>query len=229
VQYGKQLVDLVNSTSNSATVQTRVEASAYFLILRGDLSFERSQWSSGLDLLSVVRDLLTHISQCSPTAHGQALANEWLDDVEPIARYCAYQLGIQGNIVDITLGRVAEAKGKVLDGYDALVGELRASRSLDETVKGVADISWRGRTINVRNVELADVTSRVEAALTSLDVDQPESAEPKRVRSKVLDQRGRPARFDKALATLREAEDVSRRLVEDNQVRNFVTYFHTCR
>jgi signal recognition particle subunit SRP68 len=222
VQYAQHLVQLLESPAVSASLESRVEATAYLLILRGDLAFERAHWATGLDQLSVARDLLTHISQRSPTAHGQALANEWLDDVEPIARYCAYQLGRQGDIAQITQEQAAEANATVLNNYDALVEELKASRPLQDTAKGGdVDIHWRGRHIPVRNAELANITNKVKADLADLAAaeEMPQlPVTPKRARRKVAERRGRPARFDKALATLGEAEEVSRRLVEDNQV-----------
>jgi signal recognition particle subunit SRP68 len=225
VQHAQHLVELLESPAVSAGLESRVEATTYLLLLRGDLAFEGAHWASGLNQLSVARDLLTHISQRAPTAHSQALANEWLDDVEPIARYCAYQLGQQGDIAQITRERVAQASASVLSNYDALVDELKASRPLDDGAKDNVDVDWRGRQIPVRNAELADITSKVKAVLSDL-TERPEPGVPKRARRKVAERRGLPARFDKALTILGEAEEVSRRLVEDNQVRRIQL---TCR
>lgn len=195
--------------------------------MKGSLSFERAKHEEGLKALGVAWELLGKLAETAESAGDEALTNEVIDEVEPMLRFCAYSLQKD---TSRGMGEVARevtgAEGpKEVQGWEELLAELEASggREKRETI----ELSWRGREIPVRNVELVAVVAKVTAALKTLENDADagkEGKERKKGARKVIMGAKRMAAYDRALLVLSEGEEVARQLVEDNKVCFFL-YF----
>lgn len=225
VARAESLVSLLTALGSRVSVQDRAQAAAYELVLRGTLSFEQKKHQDGLNTLAVAHQLLATLASTAPTAHGEALANEMIDDVEPMLRFCAYSLQIdtsQGTaaLVEQTAAKEQE---RLVPGFGELVAALESASR--EQQRETVELSWRGAAIPVRNAQLVDVVVKVKAALATLEADkdlaQGSSRKTKKSGAKreVMGAR-RMGTYDKALLILGEGEDVARQLVEDNKVRS---------
>lgn len=216
------------AVSGRLSVSQRGQVAAYFLVMKGSLAFERAKHEEGLEALSVAWELLGKLAETAESAGEEALMNEVIDEVEPMLRFCAYSLqkDIASGMGDVAR-EVTGAEGpKLVEGWAALLAELEASggREKRETI----ELSWRGREIPVRNVELVGVVAKVTAALKTLENDVEagkEGKERKKGARKVIMGAKRMATYDRALLVLSEGEEVARQLVEDNKVRSS---WHSC-
>ncbi|KAL8293159.1 hypothetical protein RQP46_000853 [Phenoliferia psychrophenolica] len=203
----------------------RAQAAAYSLVLKGSLAFEQKKHEAGLGALAVAHQLLATIAACAPTAHAEALANEMIDELEPMLRFCAYSLGLDTSKGSAQLVESVARKEQagLVPGYEALVAELEATRS--EGKRESVELSWRGQVIPIRNAQLVDVVSKVKAALATLEADKDATASKSHssklkksgAKKEVMGAR-RMGTYDKALLVLGEGEDVARQLVEDNKI-----------
>lgn len=189
-------------------------------MLKGSLAFEKNKHEEGLAALSLAHALLSRIASSSETAHGEALANEWIDDIEPMLRFCAYslQLDISSGTETLIAETARKEESRLYKGYDALVEELEkgGGRLKRETV----ELKWRGRDIPVRNAQLVGVMLKVNTTLKGLEADKDVgSSQKKKVagRKEVMGAK-RMATYDRTLLVLSEAEEVARQLVEDHKV-----------
>lgn len=195
------------------------QAAAYHLLMKGSLAFEQAKHREGLDALSVAHSLLTKLAETAETAHAEALANEMIDEVEPMLRFCAYKLELDTSrgVCELAEETAAEQQDKLVEGYSQLVAGLeeQGKKSQREAV----ELSWRGAHIPVRSAELVGVVLKVKQALASLEADRNIGADKKKKSAKkdVMGAR-RMGTYDKALLVLSDAEEVARQLVEDNKV-----------
>lgn len=135
-----------------------------------------------------------------------------VDLVEPMLRFCAYELGLDTSRgFEALVKEQLDAGAKVqVEGYDALVealssssGEGGASGSKDKV-----EVVWRGKEVPVRSAQLVEVVAKVQAALAGLS----ESKSGKGIGAK------RMGAFDKALGVLAEGEEVAREIRDSNKV-----------
>lgn len=190
------------------------QATAYALLLKGTFAFQTASHSAGLSSLALAHDLLSRLAAAAGTAQDEARASEVLDLVEPMLRFCAYELGQDASrgfepLVQAQLA--GGAKGQV-DGYDALVESLAAGQRSGASASGSKDkvsVVWRGKEVPVRSAQLVEVVAKVQTALAGLS----ESKSGKGIGAK------RMGAFDKALAVLAEGEQLAREIKDANRVR----------
>ncbi|GAA5842003.1 hypothetical protein JCM9279_002753 [Rhodotorula babjevae] len=223
-----QSPDLASRLSAAHVAQVQ----AYALVQRGTVAFERGKHADGLAALSSAFEVLGRIAETAPSATDEALANELMDEVEPMLRFCAYRLGL-----DTASGVASIAKDVAGRDMSALVPEWDAlsAKLGDEGQQGEresVEIRWRGEVVPVRNAELVGPALKVQEALASLREDEKrskkvggEGAQGKRKadgqgqggKKDILGAR-RMGTYDKALLVLSDAEAVAHQLVEDNQI-----------
>ena len=189
--------------------------------MKGSLAFEQGKHQDGVNALSVAHTLLSKLAETAETAHSEALANEMIDDVEPMLRFCAYKLGLDTSqgVAELAEQTSAEQQDQLVEGYSQLVKGLEENgqNSQRETV----ELSWQGSQIPIRSAELVGVVLKVKQALASLEADRgtaKSSAKQKGGRKDVMGAR-RMGTYDKALLVLSDGEEIARQLVEDNKVR----------
>lgn len=194
---------------------------AYHLALKGTLAFEKDKHEEGLQVLSVAYVLLNLISSESATAQEEALANEMMDEVEPMLRFCAYslRLDISSGVAGIAKETCEAHKLAFVSDWEILVAGLKEQGGKISREK--VELVWRGEEIVVRNVELVKVVLGVQEAIKSLEMEQ-HDVKGKKVKSggkkKELMGARRMGVFDKALSVLADAEEKARQLMEDNKV-----------
>lgn len=227
VMHASNLKDVAASPKLELSRAQQGQATAYWLYMKGSLAFEQGKHKDGLDALSVAHTLLTKLAETAETAQAEALANEVIDDIEPMLRFCAYKLEIDTSrgVSHIAEQTASTERTKLVDGYDSLVKGLEEEGNA--TKRESVALRWRGKDIPVRNAELVDVVIKVQRALKSLQADQElagakstssgKKSKAKTGRTEVLGAR-RMGTYDKALLILSDAENVARQLVEDNKI-----------
>lgn len=226
----KDLLELSQSPSLSSRLSAEHvgQSQAYCLVLSGSLAFERGKYEEGLEALSAAYEVLSTLASTSESATDEALANEQLDEVEPMLRFCAYRLGkdTAAGVASISQEVAKEALPKLAPGWTEL--RTRLEEEGRQTQREAVEIWWRGELVPVRNAELVVAAVKVKAALASLEQDQAvgkkggDASEGKKKadgKKEILGAR-RMGTYDKALLTLSDAEAVAHQLVEDNKVRS---------
>lgn len=200
---------------------------AYALTMSGTSGFERGKSEEGLASLSAAHELLAKLATTAGSATEEALANEALDEIEPMLRFCAYRLGkdTSTGVASIAQEVAAEVLPRLVPTWDAL--RSRLDEQGQQSKKESVDIRWRGEAIPIRNAELVSAAAKVQDALAGLRADQAtseranstaEGKKPASDKKEILGSR-RMGTFDKALLVLGEAEATAAQLVEDNKVR----------
>ena len=229
----KQLVKLAQNDD----IRPRLSASqttqvyAYSLVMTGTAAFERGKHEEGLKVLSVAHEVLAKLASTAGSATEEALANEMLDEVEPMLRFCAYRLGKDTSTgVSTIAGQVAKTEiSSLVPSWDEL--RQRLDEAGQTSKKETVDIVWRGQEIPIRNAELVTAAAKVQSVLDSLRTDEAASSyskgsavaegkKPATSKKEILGSR-RMGTFDKALLVLSEAEATAAQLVEDNKVCSF--------
>ncbi|KAJ7151623.1 hypothetical protein C8R46DRAFT_1229155 [Mycena filopes] len=218
VSWSTQLLSLCQSLFASARLSAAhlLQVSVYTLILNGRFLRYRDEFDDALVQLSVARGLLDELASNAETSKEQALAAVFADDVGPEIRYCAHELG-RAKAYDID-GIVAELAGKhrneMVEGCDAILKKLKAEAegagAGSSSRKRLAELSWEGAPVPVRNPELVDVLLKVQEAETRLEQggDSKKSSSSKKG----------VAAYDAILLALSDAEEVARKLVEAHQL-----------
>ncbi|CAH7688259.1 expressed protein [Phakopsora pachyrhizi] len=157
-----KLVELVHQSGQSLH-----QVNAYVLYLRGLLDFELGRWKQGLDHLSVSCVIMKALGSIKgQLPREKALFYEWIDDLSPLIRYCAYKSDITNiDVEKFTLDRVRENSlgNKLVKSWDE-VEEFLESNADENRV----ELTWKGRSIPIRNSELVDLVSKVQAASKNL-------------------------------------------------------------
>lgn len=192
------------------------------LILNGRFLKYRDDFEDALVQLSVARGLLDELAGTVSTSRDQALAVLFADEIGPEIRYCAHELGREKayDVDGIVADYFPKNRNYIVEGCDALLAKLQSegdSAATGETRKKLRDLTWEGQPVPVRNPELVDVFLKVQEAEARLDGrasgEGSGSSNNKEIRSK----RG-VAAYDGILLALSDAEEVSRKLVEAQQV-----------
>ncbi|CEQ40675.1 SPOSA6832_02336 [Sporobolomyces salmonicolor] len=237
--HAQHLVDLsrIPSVSSRLSASHLGQIQAYYLVLTGSLAFERGKHDQGLKTLSVAYEVLGELAANAGSATDEALANEMMDEVEPMLRFCAYRLGkdTASGVAVIAKEIAAQEIGEKVDGWGALKARLEEEGK--EGKKEAIEVRWRGELIPVRNAELVSVAVRVKQALKTLEKDQAlakkggegsERQNKAEGKKEIMGAR-RMGTYDKALLVLSDAEQVASQLVEDNKVPSSrpLTLFHS--
>ncbi|GAA5953866.1 hypothetical protein JCM21900_005495 [Sporobolomyces salmonicolor] len=226
--HAQHLVDLsrIPSVSSRLSASHLGQIQAYYLVLTGSLAFERGKHDQGLKTLSVAYEVLGELAANAGSATDEALANEMMDEVEPMLRFCAYRLGMDtaSGVAVIAKEVAAQEIGEKVEGWAALKARLEEEGK--EGKKEAIEVRWRGELIPVRNAELVSVAVRVKQALKTLEKDQAlakKGGEGSQRQSKAEGKKEimgarRMGTYDKALLVLSDAEQVASQLVEDNKI-----------
>ncbi|GAA5991718.1 hypothetical protein JCM10908_001108 [Rhodotorula pacifica] len=224
----KELVDILQheDLSRRLSESQTTQAHAYALVMTGTAAFERGKHEEGLKVLSVAHEVLAKLASTAGSATEEALANEMLDEIEPMLRFCAYRLGKDTSTgVSTIAAQVAAGEiTSLVPSWDDL------QRQLDEagqtSKKETVNITWRGQEIPIRNAELVTAAAKVQGVLATLKTDEAaskkgstvaEGKKPAASKKDILGSR-RMGTFDKALLVLSEAEATAAQLVEDNKI-----------
>ena len=221
--HAAELLALVQSPDLASRLSAAhvAQVQAYALVQRGTVAFERNKHADGLAALSAAFEVLARIAETAPSATDEALANELMDEVEPMLRFCAYRLGLDtaSGVASIAKDVAGRDMGALVPEWDALSAKLGAEGQ--PGARESVEIRWRGEVVPVRNAELVGPALKVQDALASLREDEQrsgskggEGAQGKRKAA------GQGQGGKKEILVLSDAEAVAHQLVEDNQVRS---------
>ena len=218
VAWSSHLVTLARSlyASQALTARGLAEIEAYGLGLKGGLDFDRERWSDGLEFLAVGRVLTGVLAETAGSSKEEALCATSMDGLDPMIRYCGYQMRIGQEVdaaIEFACGEDTDAKERLVPGYDALVKALVASAEGQTDAQNALErIVWEGQEIKVRSVELVEGMIKVQRMTQVLGEAQGKGKTGGRKEMRA---------FDGVLGALSDAEDIARRLIDDSQVCAF--------
>ncbi|GAA96351.1 uncharacterized protein L969DRAFT_88801 [Mixia osmundae IAM 14324] len=194
---------------------TRVQARAYHSFLKGSLAIEQNDAKTASIQLALSRECFETLlgSQASDDArppdglqddHARAMAEEFLEDVEPLQRYATALASRAGSPVQVT----DELKETHSPGHAQLLSrcttQLREQNKAGKSEEaGPASIVWRDDRLPIRDPDLSRALAKALKSNEALTATRA---------GKIS-----LARFDRALAAWGAAEEFARQLVEDQE------------
>lgn len=215
VNWSTRLLSLCQTlyASSRISAENLIEVTVYSIILNGRFLRYRDDFEDGLIQLSVARGLLDNLADAAPTSRDRALATLFSDEIGPEIRYCAHELG-HARAYDIN-GIVAELfskyKNQIVESCEFLVEKLNSEQKASSK-SNLRERVWEGQPVPVRYPELVDAFVKVEAAELAL-----EKFEIKKSKTGVT-------AYDAVLASLSDAEEVARKLLESQQVNRLLPF-----
>jgi signal recognition particle subunit SRP68 len=177
------LVSLLDSNEQEDGSKVVLEARAYYCMMRGALEFESRKWEKCLEAYSEAHLLYTYFRKSSSAAQGDILNELLSNTVDPSIRYAAYQLRLPrtlsiSKIVSQFLPKDSPyATGVIEENPDILKeGSRDAKVELDGEVKDLPKtITWRNRTVNLEDANIAQALAAVRVAEQKLNAVQKSS------------------------------------------------------
>eukprot|EP00794_Sanderia_malayensis_P008838 gene8838-9784_t len=145
VAYAEELYNLCDCDKVDA--RTKLESQAYLFWMTANLKFELQDWQSAIDLYGKARTIYEKLASAF-IDDTKLLYLQRGEEITPNIRYCAYNLGEDSvDINDLVNLRMHAA------GQDLLVSKIDAaiSQTREKLASNVGEVSWRGRTVPVRN------------------------------------------------------------------------------
>ncbi|TFK22066.1 hypothetical protein FA15DRAFT_671954 [Coprinopsis marcescibilis] len=226
VNWSTQLLSHCQSLYNvdRLSAENLVQATVYTIILNGRFLRYRDEFEDALNQLSVARSLLDDLASAAATSRDQALAILFSDDISAEIRHCAHELG-RAKAYDID-GIVAELapqnRSNIVENSDALIAKLGSqgqAAAKGESRTKLKELTWEGEPVPVRSPELVDVLLKVQEAEARLSESQGSAAGTK---APAKSKKG-VAAYDAILLALSDAEELSRKLSEAQQLASSST------
>lgn len=206
VQHSQKLLEIVQHLFQSAaaiSASTYLQAEIYHSYIAGTHAFTLASSASsakstksegaspahtGASRLSTAYVLLETLASAAHRASDEALAFEFLDELEPMIRYCAYKadIGQDGSsprtvadtarligtpLVEKLTGTADSALDKAIEQYKheekrATTGKAGGSKGASG--EAIKEINWRDLHVPIRSAELSDALGKVQSALAKL-------------------------------------------------------------
>ncbi len=132
------------------------QAVAYDLPLKRTLAFQTNKHSPGLNALALAHDLLSRLAAAAGSAQDQTRVHKVVDQVEPMLRFCAYELALDTSRgFDALVGEQLGAEPRnLVDGYDALVdGLFSLGAEVSSSKEGRAQLAGQGDASQERTAD----------------------------------------------------------------------------
>ena len=196
-RHSKALVEAVRKLSLQPLQEA--EAVAYHLFLLSNYYFEKSAWHSAITSLNAAQSVLEPLAAKTGVQTSEAIAYELLDEIQPMIRVAT----AKGESPQASTEKSSTEAKATQDLVQPLLQNLQSTESQSSKVKHLTEVSWwNAETIPLRN---ADLARAVSSALQTADKD-------------IVPATDSLKRFDKSFNALSEAEDVARKIVDENQV-----------
>ncbi|EAU93341.1 hypothetical protein CC1G_08654 [Coprinopsis cinerea okayama7 len=217
VNWSTQLLSHCQSlyAADRLSAENLVQATIYTVILNGRFLRYRDDFEDALIQLCVARHLLDELASTAVTSRDQALAVLFADEISPEIRHCAHELG-RAKAYDID-GIVAELAPKhlnsIVENSDTLIAALKSqgqASSASESRTKLKELIWEDEPVPIRNPELVDVLLKVQDAKQRLSEAQASAHHAKSKKG--------VAAYDAILLALSDAEELSRKLSEAQQI-----------
>lgn len=197
--HSKALVEAVRKLSLQPLQEA--EAVAYRLFLLSNYYFEKGAWHSAITSLNAAQSVLEPLAAKTGVQTSEAIAYELLDEIQPMIRVAT----AKGESTQASTEKSSTESKATQDLVQPLLQELKSTESQSSKVKHLTEVTWwNAETIPLRN---ADLARAVSSALQTADKD-------------IVAATDSLKRFDKSFNALSEAEDVARKIVDENQVRD---------
>ncbi|KAJ3079824.1 signal recognition particle subunit srp68 [Quaeritorhiza haematococci] len=154
--------------------RTALDVQAYAALMAGYVLFEKQSWQEALDKFAAARTIYEKLASAG-TAQQEALCYSAMDTIDPNIRYCAYNLKLsKGQVADISALIEMRNKSAAADGgagLDLLASKVESllAQTRQERAATVQNISWRGRTVAIKNERLVDAVLSAQEAMQNLD------------------------------------------------------------
>ncbi|RUS23340.1 hypothetical protein BC937DRAFT_86974 [Endogone sp. FLAS-F59071] len=210
-QYSEQLVKLCAPKGGKVDGRTALDVQAYASLMSGYLLFEEQSWQAALDKFVAARTIYENLASAG-TPHQEALCNSAIDEIDPNIRFCAYRLRLGGASGTTSGARDAEElvtmlrkKGNVV-GIDLLEAQLEdaLAQTRQQRAESLTSITWRGRTVSLKNADLAVAILRAQEVTNELE-------------ERTSDTESQLELYDKVLEAYAEAEKVAKKAVKDDE------------
>lgn len=200
-----------------------LQAVIYTVIINGRFLRYREEFEDAVLQLSVARSLLDDLAASARTSRDQALAILFSDEIGPEIRYCAHELGrSKAYDVDSIVAELApKFRSVIVEDCDAIVHKLESGALAymkDGQRQKLRELLWEDQPVPVRNPELVDVLLKVQEAEDKLNQNASDSGTAGHKITQGKQSKKGVAVYDAILSALSDAEDVSRKLVEVQQV-----------
>ncbi|KAH8556197.1 hypothetical protein BGW37DRAFT_471473 [Umbelopsis sp. PMI_123] len=196
--YASQLSEVAEK--HSAESRTQLDVKAYSSLMNGYLKMEEQKWQVALDHYAAARTIYETLAKAS-NAHQETLCHSTIDEIDPSIRFCAHMLRSSGGTSQHDINDIVSAMGnKSAPGMDLLEAQLAevAAQSRQKRAQEMTSISWRHKTVELRNAELA------VSILKAQETAQGESG------SEV-------DRFDEVLSAWAEAEKAAKNAIKEDE------------
>ena len=215
-QTASHLVEILKSNeeipSHSRTVW---EARAYFCMLYGGLQFESRRWEGCLEAYSEAHVLYTVLGKSSVANLTDVFFELLSTTVDPSIRYAAYQLRLPRTlsitkIVVRFLKADSEFVREALAEDQSVLGEGNPStkRGADGELKALPKtISWRERTVNLEDANIAQALAAVSDAEQKLISTYTSNID--------MTQKERAAAYDEVLIPSQDAVDATKTAIDE--------------
>ena len=179
-QTAAHLVEVLHSSKDEPNIsQILFEARAYYCMLLGSSCFESQRWENCLKADSEAHLIYKWLARSRGVSQGDPYSELLTSTVDPSIRYAAYQLRLSRTLSITTivvryLPNDSNYVQEVLKQDPDLLkdGPSTTKRSSDGIVKDLPKtISWRSRTVNIEDANIAQAlaaASIAEQKLTSL-------------------------------------------------------------
>ncbi|MCJ1390942.1 hypothetical protein MMC18_003803 [Xylographa bjoerkii] len=179
-QTAAHLVEVLQlSTDKQDISHILLEARAYYCMLLGSSCFESQKWENCLKAYSEAHLLYKWLAKSRGATQGDPFSELLSSTVDPIIRYAAYQLRLPRTLsITAIVSRYLPSDDNYVqevlkqDPYLLKEGPSTTKRSSDGDNKDLPKtISWRSRTVNIEDANIAQALAAVSIAeqkLTSL-------------------------------------------------------------
>eukprot|EP01028_Stygiella_incarcerata_P004854 TRINITY_DN2103_c0_g1_i2.p1 TRINITY_DN2103_c0_g1~~TRINITY_DN2103_c0_g1_i2.p1 ORF type:complete len:444 (-),score=133.59 TRINITY_DN2103_c0_g1_i2:239-1570(-) len=135
--------------------RTSLEAEAYASAMEGQLELEKENWEASLKYLLHARELYSNLSRIAGSGVENPLFSQKLSEIEPIIRYCHFNLSREGEEFDATslLDMRVDTDNEVL--RRRVESALEDSRR--EQAKNLQDVEWNGVKIPMKDATLKNL------------------------------------------------------------------------
>ncbi|KAJ2558588.1 signal recognition particle subunit srp68, partial [Coemansia sp. RSA 1933] len=207
---GLQLVDIAHRVCD---LQTAMAASAYWLQMQSQLSFELEEWEVAMDC-AVFSRIISERLAVSGNSERYALSHAMIEELDPVVRLAAYQCGIRSaqqtppsdvaaQWYEAKMKGDASRAEKSIHGYGSISAELERltleTNSKDGSSAGGLDsasahvLEWRGGSIGFTDNGLASLVDAAHSAVrdcagggeTKTSLQDAAAAEPAKVESAI--------------------------------------------
>ncbi|CAM9718365.1 unnamed protein product [Discosporangium mesarthrocarpum] len=153
-QWARDLEELCTETADERSC---LEASAYASWMSGNVFLEKEEWADALERFGAAHRICEELSKVG-RIEDQDLFARRVEEMEPILRYCRYNIQSRG-------GDPAEAEARLLEmgrgregggasgGGDLLAAKLESvlAKAHKKQARALDSVEWRGKRVAVRS------------------------------------------------------------------------------